>query len=887
MVSGEMMVGDKAAKPVQPLAVVENRQLSRSMGGCVGIFFQLFDWHRRFAKKKLFSRKLIPPARPKQVMRDFKRGEKMPVAKLHHIADENKGGFPDSRKTKNNGVERRPEVGSLGVVARLMGLDSMPSMGGDKVSCGTKASKSATINKGLVRENACWGKGHLRQERPHKLQKTGPSESRAVTRFGAEALQIKGVSSRPKKQSNSKVASPVKSTRVSSSRNGSHRSRLVGAATKILEPGLQAKSMKKGALTCYASGDRDSGDGVVSKSLAMEGNPYISYNHMLNETTMCSYSEDQGMRLSHSSSSSGFPDVTYRDSIRNKRTPLVPTVDKGMIFCKKQREFINLKDGRRLTSDCQEPWHFPSKKSASQRDESSPVARPKSKRVFPAARYVSSGQPRPEILNKAESSRIVAVRRSPRQRDSISPLRTPIRSVRTPNSNESVRSANTHNPVKRKQRKVTSVADTGNGKGSDKSSVISFTFDSLRKQNIISSKEDEDRIFKKSLSVRDNDVAEITASEGSTNSTCFQDNLTVRGDALGAILEQKLKELMSPEDDDLANESTKPKRTTATILQELIVALTTDPAESRDCDMLDNNKTFQVKPVKEEAPNVIPCDANHLSLGSVLDTAFMNDSRVSSSSMDDSSGLNLLTDFVDFSWGLPQLLEPDCDIQESPLMLEEGKAHPDTVINAIGCRNRPLNQLYLSDIRLPGSKLSCAKQVILHSEMLFSGPEDAIISSSLLDELESIAFSEWMSTGWLDGIVDLKEGTQLKELLFDCLLECLELKYRPCSSFGYQRWTRLPSQLNVKILVRDVEGELKKWAGLVGMSVDEMIEWEMSHSLGKWVDFDIEAFENGCEIQKDILHNLMEEILDDMSHGSFSSVHQPRPLNMDPVDRRF
>ncbi|KAK4795105.1 hypothetical protein SAY86_013099 [Trapa natans] len=872
MVFGEIMVGDKAAKTVPSLAVVEKRQLPMPMRGCAGIFFQLFDWHRRFAKKNIFSKKLLPHARPKQVRRDFKRDDKMPVAKLHYIADE-KGDFPDSRKTKNIGVERKHEMGSPGVVARLMGLEPMPSVDRDKVNCGYKVSKSATINKGLGIEKMSLDKGQVRYERPQKLQKTGPSESGAVTRFGAEALQIKGVSSRPKKQNSSKLASPVKSMRVSSSRNCIHKSRLIGAATKILEPGLQLKKMEKGNLSYYASKHCGSGDELVLESSAMEQNPYISCDQMLNKTNMCFYLEDQGMEhLPRSSGSSGLPDVTYWDSIKTKRTPLFPAVDKGRIFCKKQQEeFVNLKDGRRLASDCQELLHLPIKKSASQKEESSSVAVLKCKRLFPAATTVSSKKDfvalnrSTGVLSKAESSRIDAVRISTGRRDdSVSPLRSPIRRMRTANSNESVRSTNMHNLDKQKQRKVTSVTAIGNGKSTDKSSVISFTFNSPSKQNIISSREAEDRTLSKFISVHDNDAAEITSSVVN-NKASFQDNLVVRGDALGAILEQKLKELMSPEDDDLDNESTKPKRTTATILQELIVALTTDPAISQDCDVLDNNNAFQVKQGKEGLANETPCDANHLSPGSVLDTAFLNDTCVFSSSLDDSSGLNLSAHFVDFSWGLPQLLEPDGHILESPIMLEEGKAHQDIMINAIGCINRVLSQLNLADIRLSGSKLSYAKKVILHSEMFFCGTEDAIISSSLLDELESIAFSAWMSTGWLDGIVDLKEGKQLKEFLFDCLLECLELKYQPCSNFGYRRWTRLPSQLNEKILVREVEGWLKKWAGLVGMSVDAMIEYEMSHSLGKWVDFNVEAFENGCEIEKDILQSLMEEILDDIS----------------------
>lgn len=42
------------------LAITEKKAQRASGGGCVGIFFQLFDWNRRFAKKKLFSNKLLP-----------------------------------------------------------------------------------------------------------------------------------------------------------------------------------------------------------------------------------------------------------------------------------------------------------------------------------------------------------------------------------------------------------------------------------------------------------------------------------------------------------------------------------------------------------------------------------------------------------------------------------------------------------------------------------------------------------------------------------------------------------------------------------------------------------------------------------------------------------
>lgn len=52
-------MNDTVEKAAPSLAIVELKP--QRPGGCVGIFFQLFDWNRRFAKKKIFSKKLLPP----------------------------------------------------------------------------------------------------------------------------------------------------------------------------------------------------------------------------------------------------------------------------------------------------------------------------------------------------------------------------------------------------------------------------------------------------------------------------------------------------------------------------------------------------------------------------------------------------------------------------------------------------------------------------------------------------------------------------------------------------------------------------------------------------------------------------------------------------------
>ncbi|XP_047258583.1 uncharacterized protein LOC107846117 isoform X1 [Capsicum annuum] len=108
--------------------------------GCVGIFFQLFDRNRRFAKK-LFPKKLLSQACLKQASKKFGGDEKQP--KLRLIADENSGGFPNA---KNNGMtdtrcESKREMKAPSLVARLMGLESMPAGSGSKPQ---KASASET-----------------------------------------------------------------------------------------------------------------------------------------------------------------------------------------------------------------------------------------------------------------------------------------------------------------------------------------------------------------------------------------------------------------------------------------------------------------------------------------------------------------------------------------------------------------------------------------------------------------------------------------------------------------------------------------------------------------------------------------------------------------------
>lgn len=228
---------------------------------------------------------------------------------------------------------------------------------------------------------------------------------------------------------------------------------------------------------------------------------------------------------------------------------------------------------------------------------------------------------------------------------------------------------------------------------------------------------------------------------------------------------------------------------------------------------------------------------------------------------------------MDYSYDQLQPSESDVDLLDSATSLDKGRTDSKLLINFVKNVSKILQSHWnLSEERLTGSELAHANEKILNAELLFrtrtahnlDGMEGFVISPRLLDELESFARVAWTDFNGFIGLEDTKAGNHLRGFLFDCIIECLDSKYgRYCNS-GFKAWSRLPLCINTKTLIQDVAKEVRRWTGLAGMAHDEIIEWEMSYSLGKWTDFDIEAFETGNEIDGDILQNLVEEIVMDL-----------------------
>lgn len=232
---------------------------------------------------------------------------------------------------------------------------------------------------------------------------------------------------------------------------------------------------------------------------------------------------------------------------------------------------------------------------------------------------------------------------------------------------------------------------------------------------------------------------------------------------------------------------------------------------------------------------------------------------------------------TDYSQDQLQPTEPDADLLDSATSLSKGRAGNQMVIELINQISRLLHGINYTGLGLTGNKVNYARDVILNAELLFgnssllhsAGVRDFLVSPFLLDELEVLATAMWPNFNCLLGFEETKEGAQLRGFLFDCVIECFDVNYsRHCNS-GFKAWTRLPLRLKAEMLIREVGEEVIRWTHFAGMTPDEIIECEMSHSLGKWTDFYIEAFETGAEIGLEILQIMVEEIVIDIWECKF------------------
>ncbi|KAF5824006.1 hypothetical protein HanRHA438_Chr01g0045351 [Helianthus annuus] len=144
------------------------------------------------------------------------------------------------------------------------------------------------------------------------------------------------------------------------------------------------------------------------------------------------------------------------------------------------------------------------------------------------------------------------------------------------------------------------------------------------------------------------------------------------------------------------------------------------------------------------------------------------------------------------------------------------------------------------------------KNILTNIESMFEdftlNRTSKIVNPHLFDQLEA-----------QKPVFDKKHETKLRrKLVFDCVSECVDSR---CAV-----WLRGLAVVTRKDrLVEDVCNKVNEWEQMKDCMVDELVDKDMSCGQHKkWLDFDLEAFEIGVEIEGRLLGSLIDEAIVDM-----------------------
>ncbi|KAF8091608.1 hypothetical protein N665_0441s0015 [Sinapis alba] len=780
-------------------AITEKRP--NRLGGCVGVFFQLFDWNRRFAKKKLFSRKSLLPG--KQASKRFGMDEKMLKSKLNLIDVENRGSFPNRGEV----VEiKKHEMRPPSLVARLMGLDSLPSNHRDK---GKKKKKKPSYPQIHNNKDKCGlfdeeeGEDNaFDKSRPQKMQRTtGVSDRRVmVKKSGSEALQIKNVLTRVRKHhhQHQKLPSPVKSPRL-------HRrnSRLVDAAARIMEPG------RRNAIYAIAypgsSGVRRR-ENVGKEPVEVVVSP--DYSNSVASCKAC------GSFVDVHGSSQIAEETGKNTACVSESTPFGRS--KRNVFWRNQEPSVSVSgEGRDFTDQMEKKALHPARYDFSRFP---PVVA--QSYTFQSKRGCSSSPV--NAINCKEKDFVAMNRGSTSRNYHHSKARVEESCHRSGLSTSS-----------RKRRLACVICQ---GQGSNSMSPVSRRLDG--ENPCACSHETTFSPLKLGPPHRNySQCCRETKERKGFPSQMSERNLRTPLDAAGTVglIQQKLKELAFQEEDEAIRRSALPNKPASLILHEVLSSIAQEqPYAEIAC---------RRKGKTEMWSSIGNANSDYTSPGSVLDASFSNESCFSNS-FDNIS--------VPGQMRMPlEPAEPDWDVLENSAALFKNSTSSGNYQAISSLISHVSNVLrYLSNTGLISTqqRFTSAREVILHTELLLGGTtttqDNYLIGPELFDELMIYAARS-------DNLVNLTGITG--GFLVDAMIEHLEER-------NISSGLKPSSSTDASVLIRGVLEEVPKWAALARIDMDEVIDIEME----KWMDLETHLLGVGSEIAYEILWCLVGELAMDL-----------------------
>ncbi|CAI9304475.1 unnamed protein product [Lactuca saligna] len=777
-----------------------------------GGFLQLFDWNAK-SRKKLFSNKPDLPESSKQGKENLDNlaTSRLQQMKLHESMHGPSliGNDWDSSMSNDEGCGTK----APGVVARLMGLDSLPTLDAsdpgftpfiDSQSFRHSYNPRLTTEFETEHNFVNYGMrnkldGFSRNPVEDRLQKL---QNRPIERFKTEALPPKSAKSVP--ISHHRMLSPIKSPGFILSKNAAY---IMETASKMIEQspqstlGQRSPSFRSSSIPLRI---RD----LKEKMEAAQRTPKSHTPVGVNSSKSQRKCRTEIVVLKQSAPG----------SLKNKNKSVIPpatplktdklegTTSRNSRIPMKQKDDLEKK--QRNTPKKVHIHNNINRSTTTGKTKTNEVLTQNNQKQNCASnKDRSSLKPRVPYQNKPKKGVEASRKESLPKTKGISGKKRPTDGDTSTNSVM----------IKEKERSVKcniSVDGSSNWESVDMKNgmdVVSFTFTSPIKKPESESC-GQSGMKKRGLSLKFDDQIDLGTSKLPTFGTPMIDS-----DALSVLLEQKLKELsclVETSQSDIVNEGSSPN------------------SDKNDNNMQKDKGIIQDDCDKPEWQGVEVRECNSDESGT---TTLTSNCITSNSTTTLTSNGNKE---YPYTRNMEHLAE-EIELQDSATSLPNSNT-----IFQFTSMTKWSSQWELEYI----------KKVLTHAEMLL---DQKGINVNLYNHLET------HNNKNMDPYLKVQ-----RKAIFDCVSLCVDGRRERAFNGSYEEWAKWSLQVKKKELLADeIWKEICGWTNMEEMEVDEVVEKDMSSGEGKWLDFEIEALEEGMLLENHLLTALIDEIIVDFLHS--------------------
>lgn len=792
-------------------------------GGYVGGFLHLFDWNAK-SRKKLFSSKSESPEQPKQTKRT---DGNMPMTRFNTMDEDDMIGGLSLKGSSDyscaTSVTDEDGYGTKapGVVARLMGLDSLPTFNfSDTYSNPSFDSQSLRDSSQFLRDSPqflrdstapCIRKdpefesNDCEMEAVPRAIKAKPQKmamSKAIEKFQTETLPPKSAKSLP--ITRNKLLSPIKNSGFVSSSNPA---RIMEAASKIPLVGSSSSSSSP-----------------PSPSSFVPFKLKVSREKIENSTRKPKISESSRRPL----------ELNAAKNLKNQQQSSEPK--KSISLALQAKANVQKREG--LNHRAQSVRTQPN-------TERNPQRNPGSSNVL-------------KQNNQKQNSLVDRGKSTPKSSCStVGPQPRKVGSQKSSNKiSENSKTSHKKEPYSITTRRKRSMEDSDRTHAdknvvrdrsyrSNSSDVVSFTFTAPIARPPIST----------NGFLTNNQSKNMLDSTRNASNSSLSYNV-IGGDALSTLLEQKLRELTG---------------NPASVSQDSFPAMESDIRDDSSYGFSSFDPLHQLmkkhhKP--DQGQDRIAIDDSSYGFSSNDPTELMKKHHkldlcvemASECSSNDYEYRKLLRGREPSPSSVlePSFLTESCNSSDTADSCKQSSAsvQAQELISATFLRkSSPMDiDTELSDSA--SSTTTCAKweadyvkEVLSDIESMFVdftlGKSRKIVNPRVFDRLEF-------------GRPNQEVAKLRRELVFNCVSECMETK---CRVWG----KGLAVVSRPDRLAGEVYKEITGWEEMKDDMVDELVDKDMSgDGYKKWLDFDVELFEIGVEIESRLLDSLINEVVDDI-----------------------